>query len=201
MSELERRLRQAALTAATKQAPEPADDTDEAEEQPRPPRRIDQQAKWVDHQVRQAMERGDFDDLPGAGKPIRGLGGTHDPDWWVKGLIEREKLSGVAPPAIGLRKEDAELEQRLDRESTEQGVRHVVEDFNQRVVDARRQLLGGPPVITATRDADREVAAWQTRRAERRQRSRAQPPPRPAAASATASSGRTRWWRRRRRDG
>ena len=66
MSELERRLRQAALTAATKQAPEPADDADEAEEQPRPPRRIDQQAKRVDHQVRQAMERGDFDDLPGA---------------------------------------------------------------------------------------------------------------------------------------
>ncbi|WP_442940266.1 DnaJ family domain-containing protein [Nocardioides sp. B-3] len=26
-----------------------------------------------------AQERGDFDDLPGAGKPLRGLGTEHDP--------------------------------------------------------------------------------------------------------------------------
>ena len=36
--------------------------------------RIEQQQTWVDLQVRQAMERGDFDDLPGTGKPIRDLG-------------------------------------------------------------------------------------------------------------------------------
>ncbi len=196
MSERERRLRQAALTRATQQPPEPADDEDEPADDSALARahRVKHQTKWVDHQVRQAMERGDFDDLPGAGRPIRGLDGTHDPDWWVKGLIEREQLSGVAPPALGLRKEDAELEQRLDRESTEQGVRHTVEDFNQRIVDARRQLLGGPPVVTPTRDPDQEVAAWRVRRAERRQRSRAS---RPSAAPAPVSSGRTRWWRRR----
>ena len=28
--------------------------------------------KWVDLQIQQAMARGEFDDLPGAGKPIRG---------------------------------------------------------------------------------------------------------------------------------
>ena len=46
--------------------------------------RIAQQHTWVDLQVRQAMERGEFDDLPGAGKPIEGLGAEHDPDWWLK---------------------------------------------------------------------------------------------------------------------
>ncbi len=133
--------------------------------------RMEQKTLWVDFQVRKAMERGDFDDLPGAGKPLR-LPAQHDPDWWVKRLIEREELRGVAPPAIGLRREDAELDATLDREATEEGVRRVVADFNRRVVEARRQLTGGPPVITPVRDADAEVAAWSRRREERRRRNR-----------------------------
>ena len=91
--------------------------------------RIRNQTRWVDLQVQRAMERGEFDDLPGAGKPLA-LPDKHDPDWWVKRLIEREKITGVAPPAIGLRKEDAELDGLLDREATPDGVRRVVEDFN-----------------------------------------------------------------------
>jgi len=129
-------------------------------------RRLEQQTLWVDLQVRKAMERGDFDDLPGAGKPLR-LPDTHDPDWWVKRLIERERLSNVAPPAIGLRREDAELDDTLDREATEEGVRRLVEDFNRRVVEARRQLQGGPPVITRTRDPEGEVQRWRARRTAR----------------------------------
>ncbi len=46
-------------------------------------------------------------------------------------------------------------------------MREFVEDFNRRVIEARRQLLGGPPVVTPTRDVDAEVRAWRARRAER----------------------------------
>ncbi len=46
--------------------------------------RIEHQASWVDQQVRVAMAKGEFDNLPGAGKPIRDLGGEHDLDWWVQ---------------------------------------------------------------------------------------------------------------------
>ena len=56
------------------------------------------------------MERGDFDDLPGAGKPIEDLGEHHDPDWWLKKLVEREHIARAARPASQLRKEDAELD-------------------------------------------------------------------------------------------
>jgi hypothetical protein len=144
-------------------------------ERPRDPRdgsaaaraRAQHQALWVDEQIRQAMARGDFDNLPGAGKPIEGLGRTHDPDWWLKKLIEREQVTGVLPPALGLRKEDAELDATLDRETSERVVRELLEDFNRRVVEARRQLLGGPPVITRTRDVDAEVEAWRRRRRDR----------------------------------
>ena len=111
----------------------------------------------------------------------------------MKRLIERENISGVAPPAIGLRREDAELDDLLDREATPDGVRRVVADFNRRVIEARRQLQGGPPVVTRPRDADAEVEAWATRRAERRRRQQQL-----AAEAADASRERRRWWRRSR---
>lgn len=132
--------------------------------------RIENQALWVDVQIRAAIERGEFDDLPGAGKPIPGLDAPHDPDWWLKSLIERERITGVLPPALALRTENEALEDVLDKELTENGARMVLEDFNARIVDARRQLTGGPPVVTPLRDVDHELAAWAVRRAERRDR-------------------------------
>jgi hypothetical protein len=144
----------------------------EPEEAANPGQRSTQQELWVDIQIRQAMRQGEFDNLPGSGKPIEGLGQTHDPDWFAKRMIQREQLTGLGPPAIMLRKDDAELDDLIDREGSEAGVRRVVEDFNHRVVEARRQLLGGPPVITATRDVDEQVDAWRLRREERRARQR-----------------------------
>ncbi len=193
----ERRLRRAAVTRATQQPPEPSvaepsvaaeEDTDDSA----PARRMEQQALWVDLQVRSAIARGDFDDLPGAGKPLR-LPERHDPDWWVKNLIEREQITGVLPPALALRRDDAELGAQIDRETTETGVRRVVEEFNRRVVEARRQLLGGPPVVTPTRDVDEDVAEWRARRDERRERLRRQ---RAELGAASQHAGRPRWWRR-----
>lgn len=194
--EEERRLRDAALLKAVGAPPDP--EVEEAEEaaEEGARARIDQQTLWVDRQVRAAMARGEFDNLPGAGKPLR-LPATHDPDWWVRGLVEREKITAVLPPALGLRREDAELEAELDRLATPDGVRQHVEDFNRRVVEARRQLQGGPPVVTPTRDVESEVEAWRERRAARRRTddndSSANPPRETPHKSQT-----NRWWRRRR---
>ena len=41
--------------------------------------------------IREAMESGEFDDLPGAGKPIPGAGQPDDPLWWVRRWIERDR--------------------------------------------------------------------------------------------------------------
>jgi hypothetical protein len=169
MSDDERRMRRAAVTRYTHEPePEPVEPAEaaEPEDDDSAAQRLEQQTLWVDMQVRRAMARGDFDNLPGAGKPLK-LPAQHDPDWWVKRLIEREKLSGIAPPAIGLRREDAELDDTLDREATEAGVRRIVDDFNRRVIEARRQLLGGPPVVTKTRDPQLEVDRWRARRTNR----------------------------------
>jgi len=121
-------------------------------------------AEFVETAIQLAIRRGDFDDLPGAGKPIEGLGTHHDPDWWIRRKIETENLSGLGPPALLLRTEDRGLDDELDQLGREEDVRAVVEDFNRRVIEARRQLAGGPPVVTRTRDVDAEVAAWRGRR-------------------------------------
>ena len=128
---------------------------------------MEQRAQIVETAIQQAMRRGDFDNLPGAGKPLPGLTGTHDPDWWIRRKIEREQLTGLGPPALLLRTEDAELDEKLDRLASESTVREQLEGFNRRVIEARRQLQGGPPVITRTRDVDEEVARWRQRRDER----------------------------------
>ncbi len=91
----------------------------------------------------------------------------HDPDWWIKRKIETEKLTGLGPPALTLRVESAELADRLDEITHEDDVRAAIEDFNRRVIEARRQLLGGPPVVTPTREVDDEVRGWRERRARR----------------------------------
>ena len=125
-----------------------------------PQRRMRDQARWVALQVQKAIARGDFDALPGKGKPLPPM--DDDPNWWLKKLIEREKIS-VLPEALQLRKDDAELDALLDRQGSERVVRELLETFNRRIVNARRQLQGGPPVITPLRDVDAEVAAWRAR--------------------------------------
>jgi hypothetical protein len=125
--------------------------------------RIKNQGTWVDLQIQQAVARGDFDDLPGYGKPLR-LTDTHDPDWWVKGLVERENITGVLPPALQIRKDDAALDARLDRLNTEKQVREAVTEFNAAVRRALYTTWGDPPVVTSPRDVEEEVARWRERR-------------------------------------
>lgn len=156
-----------------------------AEEKEKEKRRKVDEGKRAEYLIRDAMAQGKFDNLKYAGKPIPGLGENYDPDWWVKGLIQRENLTGMGPKAILLRTEDAELDARLDAQYSEKQVRDILQDFNKRVIDARRQLQGGPPVITKTRDVDAEVQRWRERRAAR---AAAEPPPEPEVKRS--------WWRR-----
>jgi len=119
----------------------------------------------ADMQIRRAIERGEFDDLPGSGKPLD-LPRQHDPDWWLKSLMKRERLV-LLPPSIQLRKDDAALDEQLDRLPSEEAVRREVAQFNERVIRARYQLPAGPPLITMPRDVEATVAAWADRRAAR----------------------------------
>lgn len=107
----------------------------------------------IDKQIREARERGEFDDLPGAGKPLPDHGQDYDPDWWVKNLLRRESM----PDAPGLRKEIEALPARLARLTLESSVRDIVADLNNRI---RRQPGGGHQVL----DANDVIRAWRANR-------------------------------------
>jgi hypothetical protein len=129
----------------------------------------------VEKAIREAQERGEFDNLPGAGKPLRSLGDPEheDPDWWVKGLVERENLdmSGAMSPSMALRKEAAGFPESLLDLRTEQSVRAVLDDYNHRVRLDRLRPAVGPrsPVWARIVDVDELVGQWRELREERRQ--------------------------------
>ncbi len=188
MSERDRRLHEYRLRLEQEAQGHEEREQEQDDDEKRRSLRAQHRGRWVEAQVQAAIDRGEFDDLEYAGKPIPALQQPYDPDWWLKRLAEREDVSGAMPPALALRKEDAELLEAIDALTTEDAVRAHLDDFNARVRDARRQLLGGPPVVTPLRDVEAEVAAWHDRRAARRRAREAvvTPPPPP----------RRRWWRR-----
>jgi len=120
----------------------------------------------VDRQLREAQERGEFDNLPGTGKPLPDHGREYDEDWWVKDWVRREgSAEAMLPPTLALRRNAEELERLVDRRSSEADVRELVAELNEQVRMARVGLLDGPPVLLPPFDADRIVAGWRERRA------------------------------------
>lgn len=113
----------------------------------------------VDKALREAAERGEFDNLPGAGKPLP-LRHSGDPDWWLKALLEREQ---IAPDlTVSLRREADGFPASLLDLPTEDAVRAVLEDYNDRVkADWMRPRVGKTSPIVARRvDVEALVEEW-----------------------------------------
>jgi hypothetical protein len=118
---------------------------------------------WVERQLREAAERGAFDDLPGAGKPIPDLDQPHDELWWVKQKLRRENFSYL-PPTIALRKQAEEALEAAARAGSEDAVRRIVADINAKIIEGNRKAASGPPLNLAPLDVERVVRDWRDRR-------------------------------------
>jgi DnaJ-like protein len=118
---------------------------------------------WIEAQIRVAMEKGAFDNLPGAGKPLPNLGQEYDPLWWVKQLVQREQISMLPPSLELLRKVEKELAtiEKLHDEAT---VRHRVAALNNDIVKVNATVVDGPPTRLGTLDVDQVVARWRRTR-------------------------------------
>ena len=119
---------------------------------------------WVDRQIREAIERGEFTNLPGQGKPIRGLNGRDDENWWVKAYLERERLPLPLPTALALRKEVMELAETLADVPDEESVREIIRDLNHRIATSHRIRVDGPPIVIRLVSVEQAVAEWRRRR-------------------------------------
>jgi hypothetical protein len=119
---------------------------------------------WVERQIREATERGEFDNLPGAGKPIADLDKPHDELWWVKEKLRRENLSYL-PPTIALRKEAEDALLAASQAASEAQVRRIVADINRKILEGNRKAASGPPLNLMPFDVERVVRTWRDRRA------------------------------------
>ena len=46
----------------------------------------------ADNKIRAVIEAGEFDNLPGLGKPAAIFDEPYDPHWWIRRKLEREQL-------------------------------------------------------------------------------------------------------------
>ncbi len=114
---------------------------------------------WIDHQIRLGMERGEFENLPGKGKPLAGIDDPHDEDWWIKQKLKREGVS-VLPPTLALRKELDDARAEIAAADSEATVRRLVAAINERVVRLNRLTASGPPTTLMPLDVERTVREW-----------------------------------------
>jgi hypothetical protein len=153
---------------------------------------------WIDQQISDATERGAFDNLAGAGKPLRGRGDPGDPDAWVLDWVRREGVptEELLPTPLRLRKHSAQLAESVPGFASEQEVRDAVAELNDRIMEWRRLPIG-PPIFVRLVDSEGMVAKWRAERAPAPLAATAEHEAQPGGAGAAA---RRRWWRRRRAD-
>jgi DnaJ-like protein len=145
---------------------------------------------WVDRQITQAQERGAFDGLAAAGKPLPDLDRDETShDWALKwARRQQEDVTGMLPPALALRRERDRMPDVVPELPSEAAVRALAEDYNDRVRAFWRRPQEGPPVVPGLADADALVRLWHATR----------PPPLPAPAimAPEPRRRRRRWFRR-----
>jgi len=122
----------------------------------------------IDRQIREAQERGEFDNLPGSGKPLKSRSDLYHDDWWIRDLAERENLSAALAPSLRLRREVQDLLETLATQSNEKSVREYIAKLNERIMEARRAPAEGPPVTVAIVEVEPTVTAWRDARAKKR---------------------------------
>ncbi|MFF9280379.1 DnaJ family domain-containing protein [Streptomyces griseosporeus] len=120
---------------------------------------------WTDKQIRDAAARGEFDRLPGAGKPLpRDVEADYDEQWWIKRKLAREGLS-VLPPTLALRKEAEDALVAAIAAPSERIARKIITDVNVKIRDMMFKPPPGPPLGMKPYDVEEVVRQWRERRA------------------------------------
>lgn len=119
---------------------------------------------FVDRQIREAQERGEFDRLPGRGRPLP-VGERHrDELWWVRRKLKEENLSYL-PPTLQVRREREVAVEQIAAARSEREVRQVLAVINQRIREINRFPHEGPPSTVMPLDEEAMIRGWRERRA------------------------------------
>jgi hypothetical protein len=149
---------------------------------------------WIDQQISEAEQRGAFDNLPGAGKPLPRRRESDDGQAWLREYVRREggSTDELLPAPLKLRRQIERLAEDAPGMSSEQEVRDAAGELNQRIAAWRRVPLG-PPIFVPLADTEAMVTRW------REAHPPASPEPKRATGDSRPGTGRAGRWRRRAR--
>ena len=116
---------------------------------------------WIDRQIDASIKTGAMDNLPGKGKPLPGVNGRYDPDWWLKEKLQRDNLDLTPETIVSRRKVEVWMESYLTLSSAAQ-VRRQADALND-VIQAANKTVLGPHLPQPMLDADALVRAWSDR--------------------------------------
>jgi hypothetical protein len=111
---------------------------------------------FVERQIREAREAGEFDRLQGTGRPLPGLDEPPDELWWIKQKMRREDLSFV-PDSIAIRRELEALLVVLPR-LDEAEARARLHELDARIRKLNATVTSGPPTTVAPLDVEALLA-------------------------------------------
>ena len=117
----------------------------------------------VERQIREAQERGAFDNLPSAGRPLADLDRPHDEAWWIRRKLREERFDQL-PPALQLRRDVQQARERIARARTEREVREIITTVNAHIRYVNRTIVHGPPSTVMPLDEAATIAAWRATR-------------------------------------
>ena len=120
----------------------------------------------VDREIRRAQERGDFDNLKGAGRPLPNIDRPYDASWWIRRKAREEQLTRL-PPALQLRKDRDDARAAVAAARSEDEVRAILEKVNAHIRYTNRTIVTGPPSSVMPLDVEAAVATWHRERADR----------------------------------
>jgi hypothetical protein len=144
---------------------------------------------WVDNQISRSIARGEFERLPGAGKPLPNLDREETAYDWALAKARREGVDTAAmlPPGLALRRERDGLPERAERLTSEHEVRALAEDYNARVrAFWRRPQESRWSPLPGIAEVESLVEWWYRNR----------PPAPPPPAAPEPPRRRPRWFRR-----
>jgi len=93
----------------------------------------------VERRILDAMDRGEFERLPGAGEPIPDVDVVYDPGWWVRKWIRRERLRDLSDELRRARADEA-LRTKTSREA--EAARRRLERLDAKLAEVEQEFPG-----------------------------------------------------------
>jgi len=117
----------------------------------------------VEKRIQEAMDRGEFDNLPGAGKPLH----IEEPPvknedlWWALKIL---KQANFVPDEVRWRKQIEKLRAKMMHVGSEDELRRIVRQINEYIIKLNTMGTNRIPTRLAPFDEKRCLAKFRARR-------------------------------------